>query len=100
VSRTYIPFLPTRRSSDLGSSKITIMANIFNPDVNEQLVKRLEKLNPESQPKWGVMNVAQMLRHCQKPMDVAEGKLKLKRNLLSLDRKSTRLNSSHVKISY
>ncbi len=29
------------------------------------------------------MNVSQMLRHCQKPMDVAEGKLKLKRNLLS-----------------
>jgi hypothetical protein len=60
------------------------MENIFNPHDNQVLVQRLEKLTPQSQACWGKMNVSQMLRHCQKPMEVAEGKLKLKRNLISL----------------
>jgi len=59
------------------------MENIFNSADNAKLVERFRKLTPETTPKWGTMNVAQMLLHCQKPMDVAEGRLKLKRNLLS-----------------
>ena len=58
------------------------MANIFNAADNQLLVQRFETLTPESKSCWGKMNVSQMLRHCQKPMEVAEGKLKLKRNLI------------------
>lgn len=38
--------------------------NIFAQDVTEEMVSRIEKLTPESQPLWGKMNVAEMLAHC------------------------------------
>lgn len=40
------------------------MKNVFNPLVVEELIRRIEKLTPESKPIWGKMNVAQMLAHC------------------------------------
>ena len=58
------------------------MANIFNIDSNVELVDRIEILTPNSRPLWGKMNVAQMLLHCQKPLDIAEGKLLMKRGLI------------------
>ena len=51
------------------------MADIFDKRDNRILLERLEKLTFESQPLWGKMNVAQMVLHCQKPLDVALGKL-------------------------
>jgi len=51
------------------------MADIFDKRDNRILLERLEKLTSESQPLWGKMNVAQMVLHCQKPLDVALGKL-------------------------
>lgn len=56
--------------------------NIFNPEENLELQSRLQSLSPETTPLWGKMNVAQMLLHCQKPLDVADGKLILKRSLI------------------
>lgn len=58
------------------------MRSIYNKAHNLELIDRINKLTPESQPKWGKMNVAQMLSHCQGPMDVAFGNLKLKPNFL------------------
>ena len=55
------------------------MENIFDKSDNRQLIERLDKLSPESKPLWGKMNVCQMVAHCQKPLEVAEGKLKVKR---------------------
>ena len=54
------------------------MANIFNTQDNEELISRIEKLTPESQPLWGKMRIDQMLKHCAAPMDVAFGTLPLK----------------------
>ena len=58
------------------------MANIFDKEANQNLLERFDKINADSKPLWGKMTVAQMLLHCQKPIDVAEGRLILKGGLL------------------
>ncbi|WP_439132820.1 DUF1569 domain-containing protein [Polaribacter sp.] len=40
------------------------MKNIFTKKVTEEIINRIEKLTPKSQPIWGKMSVAQMLAHC------------------------------------
>ena len=57
------------------------MENIFDKAQNLKLLERLQKLTRESKPLWGKMNVCQMVKHCQKPLEVAEGKIKLRKNL-------------------
>ena len=37
--------------------------NIFDTQEVDVLINRIERLNPEKQPIWGKMNVAQMLAH-------------------------------------
>ncbi len=56
--------------------------NIFDKKDNQELIERLEKITPDSKPLWGKMNAAQMVKHCQKPLDVAEGRLKMKGGIL------------------
>lgn len=51
------------------------MKNIFNPTEQEEIRKRLEKITPESKSAWGEMNVAQMLTHCSKSMQMPTGEL-------------------------
>lgn len=57
------------------------MANIFNKQENEKLLARLSSLTSNARGQWGKMTVAQMVLHCQKPLDVAEGRLRIKRGL-------------------
>lgn len=40
------------------------MKNVFDKSVTDELIKRTNALSTESQPNWGIMNVAQMLAHC------------------------------------
>ncbi|MEO7924075.1 MAG: DUF1569 domain-containing protein [Chitinophagaceae bacterium] len=56
--------------------------NLFEPSVKQELIDRINQLTPSSQRKWGKMDVAQMLAHCQMPLGVAVGKHKLKGNFL------------------
>lgn len=56
------------------------MKSIYNPNDNQELIERINKLTEESKPLWGKMTVTEMLAHCQCPMDVAFGKLELKAN--------------------
>lgn len=42
-------------------------------DVNV-LIERLNRLTPESTRKWGTMSVAQMLAHCNVPLETALGR--------------------------
>jgi hypothetical protein len=70
------------------------MKNIFNDGVTEELIDRVNKLSPDTQPQWGKMSVDQMLAHCNVPYEMvytdkhpkATG---LKRWLLSTFVKST-----------
>ena len=40
------------------------MANAFNQKDSADLISRINKLTPTSQPSWGKMSVEQMLAHC------------------------------------
>ncbi len=41
-----------------------MIKNIFDKKVTNEVIERINQLTPETQPKWGKMNVAQMLAHC------------------------------------
>ncbi|NHF61255.1 DUF1569 domain-containing protein [Flavobacteriaceae bacterium TP-CH-4] len=38
--------------------------NLFSEKEAQETIDRINALTPETQPKWGKMNVAQMLAHC------------------------------------
>ena len=44
--------------------------SIFEPQTLTDLLARIEKLTPDTQPKWGKMNVAQMLAHNSVGFDI------------------------------
>lgn len=46
------------------------LKNIFDKEVTDEVVERINKLTPETQPQWGKMNVAQMLAHCNVTYDM------------------------------
>ncbi|MCM3392666.1 DUF1569 domain-containing protein [Cytobacillus oceanisediminis] len=49
------------------------MKNIFNHLHTEEILNRIDKLNPNSKPQWGRMDAAQMLAHCSSFQDIAMG---------------------------
>lgn len=49
------------------------MKTIFNKEVYQEIISRLDNLSPSSNAKWGKMNNTQMLKHCQKPIRLAFG---------------------------
>ena len=58
------------------------MESLFDKSDNAAIIQRIHSLNSDSKPLWGKMNVAQMLSHCQAPLDVATGDLQLKSNFI------------------
>lgn len=45
------------------------MKDIFERRVCDDLIARMDRITPATQPQWGRMNAAQMLAHCSKPYD-------------------------------
>lgn len=60
------------------------MNNIFELIHTEEIVQRIHTLDVHSQPKWGKMNVAQMLAHCSAFQDIAMGNSFPPRSLLGV----------------
>ncbi|WP_295792369.1 DUF1569 domain-containing protein [Mucilaginibacter sp.] len=60
------------------------MDSIFNPATIESFIVRINKLTPATPALWGKMNVAQMLAHCQVPIQVAVGDIVSKGGLIGL----------------
>jgi hypothetical protein len=60
------------------------MNSIFHPEGNKKLIERIETLTPITHNEWGTMNVSQMLVHCQMPIKVAFGELKIKVGFMTL----------------
>jgi Protein of unknown function (DUF1569) len=58
------------------------MESLFDKSENEAIIQRIQSLTVEHKPLWGKMNVAQMLSHCQAPLDVTTGDLQLKSNFI------------------
>ena len=55
------------------------MKNLFEPDTVNEVVTRIDQLQPTAERQWGKMNVAQMLAHCSSAMDMALGTSNLPR---------------------
>ena len=58
------------------------MKSLYRPSDNQEIILRLQNLSPDAKPLWGKMNVAQMLAHCQVPLQLAYGDVKLKRRFI------------------
>ncbi len=60
------------------------MKTLFDSTMNTEILERIEKLNSSSSPKWGKMNVAQMLAHLDLSLRVNFDEIELKKGLLGL----------------
>ncbi|MBK6622648.1 MAG: hypothetical protein IPH04_22610 [Saprospirales bacterium] len=50
------------------------MDKFFDPETSEKILQRLEFLQADTKPNWGIMKPAQMLKHLQLENDLALGK--------------------------
>ena len=50
------------------------MNTLFDPATYEELVRRVESVQPGSERQWGKMSVAQMLEHSARALEMAVGK--------------------------
>ena len=55
------------------------MKNLFERETTDEVIARVDKLQPTSPRQWGKMDVAQMMAHCSITMDIASGRLNLPR---------------------
>jgi hypothetical protein len=53
--------------------------SLFEKAAADEVLARIDKLQPTTQRQWGKMDVAQMLAHCSATMDMASGSLMLPR---------------------
>jgi len=60
------------------------MKNFFNPADTQEILNRIEKLTPETQHRWGKMDVAQMMAHCSIILRIARGLDKPRRRILGV----------------
>ncbi len=60
------------------------MKSLFDPKENQEIIDRIQNLSVDATALWGKMKVSQMLKHCEAPLKVAFGELKLKRGLLGV----------------
>lgn len=58
------------------------MKNLFNQADFSEILERIEKLTANTENKWGKMNVAQMVAHCNKSVETAIGENNIQRVFL------------------
>lgn len=58
------------------------MKSVSDPAVLDELLERIEKLQPYTQRLWGQMDVAQMMAHCSTAMEVALGDIEAPRSMV------------------
>jgi hypothetical protein len=58
------------------------MKNLFEREVVDEVISRIDTLQPATQRQWGKMDVAQMMAHCSAALDMASGQLILRRLLI------------------
>lgn len=58
------------------------MKNLFESETVDEVISRIDGLQPTAERQWGKMDVAQMMAHCSTAMDMATGQLNLPRILL------------------
>ncbi len=55
------------------------MKNLFQTEAVDEVISRIDTLQPSTQHLWGKMDVAQMMAHCSAALDMALGRLILPR---------------------
>lgn len=55
------------------------MKTLFQPEDLDEIISRIDKLQPTSVRQWGKMDVAQMMAHCSAALDMTSGRLVLPR---------------------
>lgn len=60
------------------------MKSLFDTESLAEINRRLNNLTSESQRNWGKMDVAQMLNHCQHPLNVSLEKGNIKKQFFPL----------------
>src|SRR5690606_5204213 len=60
------------------------MKSLFETESWHEIKNRLNTLSLESERKWGTMDVAQMLHHCQHTLQISLGKGNIKRQFFPL----------------
>lgn len=55
------------------------LADVFNPEIAQGLIARIENLKSDTQALWGKMNSAQMLAHCNVTYDYVYAPEKFKK---------------------
>ena len=58
------------------------MKTLYEKDSADEVLSRIDRLQPAMQRQWGKMDVAQMMAHCSAALDMASGKLVLPRLFL------------------
>lgn len=51
------------------------MKNLFERGAVDEVVSRIDQLQPGAQGQWGKMDVAQMMPHCSAALDMASGRI-------------------------
>lgn len=51
------------------------MKNLFQQEAVNEIIARIDTLQPATQRQWGKMDVAQMLAHCSAALEMASGRL-------------------------
>jgi hypothetical protein len=54
------------------------MPSLFEPQAAQEIIARINLLQPTAQHKWGKMSVAQMLKHCTDALGTATGDVVIK----------------------
>ena len=70
------------------------MRNLFQQEAVDEVIARIDKLQPATQRQWGKMDVGQMMAHCSAAIDMARGQINPPRILIG------RLIGSFVKPLY
>ena len=58
------------------------MQNLFQSEAVDELIARIDKLQPATQRQWGKMDVAQMMAHCSAALEMAAGRINPPRMLV------------------
>ena len=58
------------------------MNNVFNQADTAEIIKRINKLEPNTQPLWGKMNASQMLAHCNVSYEMVYDNIHPKPNMI------------------
>lgn len=59
------------------------LKTVYEKETKDELISRINSLNPESKAQWGKMNVYQMAKHCRMWEEMLAGKIKVKRKFIS-----------------